>query len=97
MTCSYCLAAEDEASTPAKIPTGTKRKRPEPRDPNAPKRPCSAYIYYSAVMRPKMREEKPEMGMSERSKYIGKEWASLDAEQKKVSKRCKDGCICWIF
>ena len=85
------------AHQPRPPPACTKRKRPEPRDPNAPKRPCSAYIYYSAVVRPKMREEKPEMGMSERSKYIGKEWASLDQEQKKASKWCKDGCIYWIF
>lgn len=64
--------------------TTTKRKRPEPRDPNAPKRPCSAYIYFSTEMRPKLREENPDMSMSERSKHIGKLWATLDSEKKKV-------------
>ena len=37
------------------------------------------------------------MGMSERSKYIGKEWASLDQEQKKVSKWCRMGAFVGSF
>lgn len=72
--------------------TGTKRKRSEPRDPNAPKRPCSAYIYFSAEMRPKLREEQPDMSMANRSKYIGKVWASLEAEKKKVRREMVDTC-----
>jgi hypothetical protein len=75
--------AEDDAEV-SKTSTGTKRKHAKPRDPNAPKRPCSAYIYFSTEMRPKLKEEKPEMGMADRSKFIGKEWASLDPEKKKV-------------
>ena len=71
--------------------TGTKRKRSEPRDPNAPKRPCSAYIYFCAEMRPKLREEQPDLSMANRSKYIGKVWASLEAEKKKV-RRMADVC-----
>jgi hypothetical protein len=32
-------------------------------------------------MRPKLKEE---VSMADRSKFIGKEWASLDPEKKKV-------------
>ncbi len=64
-----------------------KRKRSELRDPNAPKRPCSAYIYYSNDARQKMREDKIDgnLSMAEKSKQIGKQWAALPLEQKKVS------------
>ena len=61
---------------------GVKRKRAEPRDPNAPKRPCSAYIYFSNEMRPKLREERPDMSMADRSKHIGKEWATLQLDKE---------------
>ena len=71
-------------ATPTTSSGTTKRKRSEPRDPNAPKRPCSGYIYFSTEMRPKLRQEKPNMSMSDRSKYIGTIWASLDPEKKKV-------------
>lgn len=77
-------AAVDSAAVATTTPSvGSKRKRSEPRDPNAPKRPCSAYIYFSNEMRPKLKEEKPELGMAERSKHIGKTWATLEAEKKK--------------
>ena len=31
-----------------------------------------------------MRDEKPDMSLSDRSKHIGKVWANLDATEKKV-------------
>jgi len=76
----FCFPLDNEG-----VPTRKKRKRPEPRDPNAPKRPCSAYIFFSTETRLKMREEKADnVGMAERSKYIGKLWATLPLEEKKV-------------
>ncbi len=71
----------------------SQRKRSEPRDPNAPKRPGSAYIYFSNEMRPKLKEEKPELGMAERSKHIGKTWATLEAEKKKVRWLAHGTCL----
>ena len=64
--------------------TGVKRKRTETKDPNAPKRPATAYIFFNTEMRPKVKEEHPEMGLSERSKLVGKMWANLTPEKKQV-------------
>ena len=79
-SCYDIFVGEESTSRGAK----NKRKRSEPRDPNAPKRPSSAYIYFSTEMRLKIREEKQEMSMSERAKYIGKLWAAISKEEKKV-------------
>ena len=72
----------DETSTPSS--TGGKRKRTEAKDPNAPKRPATAYIFFNADMRPKVKDEHPGMGLSERSKLVGKMWANLKPEKKQV-------------
>ena len=36
--------------------SGVKRKRTEPKDPNAPKRPSTAYIFFNTEMRPKLKK-----------------------------------------
>lgn len=72
----------DETST--QTSTGVKRKRTEAKDPNAPKRPATAYIFFNAEMRPKVKEEHPEMSLAERSKLVGKMWANLKPEKKQV-------------
>lgn len=62
---------------------GSKRKRAhEVRDPNAPKRPSTAYIFFSTEMRPKIRDDYPDLTLSERSKLMGKLWANLEQGKK---------------
>ena len=64
---------------------GSKRKRAhEVRDPNAPKRPSTAYIFFSTEMRPKIRDDYPDLTLSERSKLMGKLWANLEQGKKQV-------------
>ena len=72
----------DDTTTPTT--TVVKRKRTETKDPNAPKRPATAYIFFNAEMRPKVKDEHPEMSLAERSKLIGKMWANLKPEKKQV-------------
>lgn len=56
-------------------------------------------------MRPKVKEEHPEMSLSERSKLVGKMWANLKPEKKQVCRLllsiptrigalCEKGYIC---
>ena len=71
-------------------PTGSgKRKRQsrgphEAKDPNAPRRPQTAYMMFTSEVRKDVRVDNPDTTVSERAKIIGKMWADLDDEKKKV-------------
>ncbi|XP_021965203.1 high mobility group protein B2 [Folsomia candida] len=53
------------------------------KDPDAPKRPLSAFFLFSGEMRPKIRQENPGLSLGEMGKELGKRWASIDATSKK--------------
>jgi hypothetical protein len=57
---------------------GAKAKTPS----DGPKRPRSAYMYFSNERRVALREEKPGMSITDCSKVIGGEWKALTDEQK---------------
>lgn len=57
---------------------GTKAKAPR----DGPKRPKSAFMYFSSERRVALREGKPNMTITECSKIIGGEWKALTDEQK---------------
>ena len=52
----------------------------KPRD--GPKRPKSAFMYFSSERRVALREQKPGMTITDCSKIIGEEWKALTDEQK---------------
>ncbi|EGO01466.1 hypothetical protein SERLA73DRAFT_131740 [Serpula lacrymans var. lacrymans S7.3] len=65
---------------------GTKRKRvTKPKDPNAPKRPASAYILFQNEVRAKLKEQNPELPQSELLSLIGRRWTSMSQQEKEVS------------
>ena len=48
-----------------------------------PKRPASAFIFFSKVERPKLKAKNPDMAFGEIGKELGKRWKALsDAEKK---------------
>jgi HMG (high mobility group) box/HMG-box domain len=47
------------------------------KDPNAPKKPLSAYFLYCADRRPEIKEEEPDLKVTEVSKKLGLEWKAL--------------------
>lgn len=55
---------------------GQNQKTRKRKDPTAPKRPLSAYLYFSADERPKLRALHPQWRMSEWSKELSKRWAA---------------------
>eukprot|EP01120_Amphizonella_sp_Union-15-10_P000522 TRINITY_DN10530_c0_g1_i4.p1 TRINITY_DN10530_c0_g1~~TRINITY_DN10530_c0_g1_i4.p1 ORF type:complete len:349 (-),score=103.86 TRINITY_DN10530_c0_g1_i4:51-1097(-) len=65
-------------------PPKKKRKVKQKKDPNAPKRPLNAYMFYSQEMRPKVLAENPEMAKNQKGvlTVIGKEWKKLTPQQK---------------
>ena len=63
----------------------TKRKKVAvPKDPNAPKRPVTAYIIFSTEVRQKLHSDQPEMGFVELMRHIGGLWNNLPAKDKQV-------------
>jgi hypothetical protein len=58
------------------------RKTKKIKDPNAPKRNISAFFFFSAEEREKMKKEGTELKLVDATKEIGKRWAAIDPELK---------------
>ncbi len=53
------------------------------KDPNAPKRPMNAYLFYGQERRPAIKEEQPGLKLGEVTQVIAAEWGEMtDAEKK---------------
>lgn len=55
------------------------------KDPDAPKRPPSAFIVFSVAKRPQVVAENPGASFGEVGKLLGAMWAKLDERAKEVS------------
>ena len=64
---------------PWKIPV---QKRSQ-KDPNAPKRPMSAFLSFSNSKRAKVKEENPHVGNAEISRILAKMWKEAPGEERK--------------
>ena len=61
-----------------------KRKPKKDVDPNRPKRPQTAYFIWFLKKRPDLKEEFPDLGMTDLSKKAGELWREMTAEDKKA-------------
>ncbi|XP_060903009.1 high mobility group-T protein-like [Labrus mixtus] len=61
-------------------PMGTKRKRYK--DPNAPKRPPSAFFLFCADFRAKVKAETPGLSIGDTAKKLGQMWNESTPEEK---------------
>lgn len=68
-----------------KARTGGKKggKKGKKKDPNAPKRPRSAFMYFSQANREDIKKQHPKMEFGEIGKELGKQWKKLGKEEKK--------------
>ena len=71
-------AAPASQQSPTAPGSATKRGRKK-KDPNAPKGPTNAYVYFMSEMRSKL----PGTNSSDALAHIGKQWKELTPEQKK--------------
>ncbi|KAG7087631.1 Non-histone chromosomal protein 6 [Marasmius oreades] len=69
-----------------KVPRKTKK------DPNAPKRALSAYMFFSQDWRERIKTENPDASFGEVGKLLGAKWKELDDEEKKpyIEQAAKD-------
>ncbi len=52
------------------------------KDPNAPKRAISAYLYFASERRPELKKENPDMSFGDLTKTIAGEWKELSEKDK---------------
>ncbi|KAJ7830502.1 high mobility group box domain-containing protein [Mycena olivaceomarginata] len=71
--------AAEKAAKPAKAVRGKKEK-----DPNAPKRALSAYMFFSSNWRERIKNENPDASFGEVGKLLGAKWKELDDEERKL-------------
>lgn len=65
----------NSTTTPAK-------KVKSKKDPNAPKKPSTAFILFSSEQRSLIKEQNPEITFAELSKKLGESWKSVDDKTK---------------
>jgi structure-specific recognition protein 1 len=74
---------------PAKKAEGAKRggkKTKKEKDPDAPKRNKSAYMFFGNAKRADVKKKFPDLKMTDVSKKIAELWKAIDADDKKVPK-----------
>ncbi|KAF8642938.1 hypothetical protein AX16_009326 [Volvariella volvacea WC 439] len=73
----FILMQRKAAEKAEKIPRKGKK------DPKAPKRALSAYMFFSQDWRERIKAENPDAGFGEVGKLLGAKWKELDEEEKK--------------
>lgn len=63
-------------------PTVTKGKAKTKKDPNEPKRAQTAFFHFSNEMRPKIKDETPDISFVDTAKLIGEKWKVISADEK---------------
>ncbi|CAG5146254.1 hypothetical protein GT037_000920 [Alternaria burnsii] len=66
-----------KAAPKSKADGGKKKK-----DPNAPKRGLSAYMFFANEQREKVREDNPGIKFGEVGKVLGEKWKALNEKQR---------------
>merc|ERR1712198_493918 len=61
---------------------GEEKKQRKKKDPNAPKRPMSAYFLFMNATRPTVRKENPDASSGEVAKILGKMWGEIEPADK---------------
>lgn len=61
-----------------------KRKEKEPRDPNKPQRPGSAYLKWQSAARSALHAENPDMPNKAFTGLLQEKWQNLPEEEKRV-------------
>jgi len=69
-----------EATKTRKAKGKTEKRK---KDPNAPKRGLSAYMFFANDSRDKVREENPGIKFGEVGKMLGERWKELTDKEKK--------------
>lgn len=69
----------------SKVPIGSNgKKKRKKKDPNAPKRPLSAYFIFMGKKRTEVKEQNADLSTAQVAKKLGAMWKTMTPEDKKV-------------
>nr|CAG8491115.1 12083_t:CDS:2 [Entrophospora candida] len=84
---SNSSSSRSKANSSADTENGTKKKRnriKKPVDPNAPKKPVSAFLLYQKDVQDEIRKEFPDTKWNDILRIISQRWQSLSNDDKKI-------------
>jgi len=81
-------AIPEKGRTPTRTKKPNKKSKKKKKDPNAPKRPMSAYFHFLAEHREQIKLEQPEAGVAEIAKRGGEMWR-VEEDKSKWEKLAK--------
>ncbi|XP_006012057.2 high mobility group protein B2a [Latimeria chalumnae] len=64
------------------VPPKGEKKGKKKKDPNAPKRPPSAFFIFCSEHRPKIKSDSPGLSIGDTAKKLGEMWSSQTAKEK---------------
>ncbi|BDA45001.1 probable non-histone chromosomal protein 6 [Coccomyxa sp. Obi] len=73
--------AEPKKRKPAPAKKDDKKKKAK-KDPNAPKKALSAFMFFSSAKRDEVKKENPEISFGEVGKVLGEKWKAIGATEK---------------
>ncbi|KAI8088028.1 high mobility group box domain-containing protein [Gilbertella persicaria] len=76
------MPKETQKDTKRAVDKDDKKKRSK-KDPNAPKRGLSAYMYFSQEQRQSVKDANPGVTFGQIGKLLGEKWKSMSDEEKK--------------
>ncbi|EGF79601.1 hypothetical protein BATDEDRAFT_89692 [Batrachochytrium dendrobatidis JAM81] len=76
--------APKQAMAGTKVAKRGDDKKKSRKDPDAPKRPLSAFMIFSKENRPRIREENPDASFGDLGKLLGAAWRELNDKDKQV-------------
>lgn len=74
--------SDDEEDSDDEKPKKKKQTEKKKKDPNAPKRPATAYIFYSKEKREELKRNNPSLSFTELGKKLGEMWRGASEEEK---------------
>jgi len=82
--------ADDTEVIAVEAAKNNKKPKKAKKDPNAPKRPISSYLFFAQDTRPEVVAENPEAKFTEVTKMLGAMWREIDGKKKmKYEKKAK--------
>lgn len=65
-------------------------KKRQGKDPAAPKRPLSAFLFFSQKTRPSLKKQKPGLRMAEMSQELGRMWREMSEAERMPYTKCEE-------
>ncbi|MCJ1236568.1 Non-histone chromosomal protein 6 [Varicellaria rhodocarpa] len=73
---------KEKATTTRKTKTKAVTEGKKKKDPNAPKRGLSAYMFFANEQRDNVREDNPGISFGQVGKVLGERWKALNTKQR---------------